>query len=77
MSEVESPDRVKWDTRYREAHRVPETALVLSEFQHLLPTSGRALDLACGLGGNALLLAAHGLETHAWDISPVGVERLK
>lgn len=45
--------------------------------QHLLPALGRALALACGLGGNALLLAAHGLETHAWDISDVAVARLQ
>ncbi|WP_246598886.1 class I SAM-dependent methyltransferase [Methylogaea oryzae] len=44
---------------------------------HLLPPSGRALDLACGLGGNALLLARLGLRVHAWDISPVAVERLR
>jgi tellurite methyltransferase len=50
---------------------------VLVEFQHLLPTRGVALDLAAGLGGNALLLAGHGLEAHAWDISPVAMERLR
>ena len=77
MSNAESPDRAKWDARYRDCDKVPEPALVLSDYRHLLPASGRALDLACGLGGNALLLAAHGLEIHAWDISPVAVERLK
>ena len=77
MSQVESPDQVRWDARYRDSDKVPEPALVLSEFQHLLPRSGEALDLACGLGGNALLLAAHGLKTHAWDISPVAIDRVK
>ncbi len=77
MSDVESPDKLRWDARYRDCDKVPEPALVLTEFQHLLPSSGRALDLACGLGGNALLLAAHGLETHAWDISPVAIDRLR
>jgi SAM-dependent methyltransferase len=46
---------------------------VLWENQHLLPATGRALDLACGAGGNALLLAVHGLETWAWDIADVAV----
>ncbi len=77
MSEVESPAQVKWDARYRGADKVPEPALVLSEFQHLLPPSGQALDLACGLGGNALLLAEHGMTTYAWDVSPVAIERLQ
>jgi len=42
----------------------------------MLPKEGTALDLACGLGGNAMLLAQSGLDTHAWDISPVGIQTL-
>lgn len=49
---------------------------VLSDYAHLLPSDGTALDLACGLGANALLLAAHGLDTTAWDISAVAVDKL-
>jgi 2-polyprenyl-3-methyl-5-hydroxy-6-metoxy-1,4-benzoquinol methylase len=30
-----------------------------------------ALDLACGLGANALVLAKQGLTTEAWDISAI------
>ena len=45
--------------------------------RHLLPASGVALDLACGLGGNALLLAEAGLEVTAWDLSPVAIGRLQ
>ncbi len=68
----------KWDERYRASPpelRAPAT--VLQENQHLLPARGRALDLACGLGANALLLARHGLEVRAWDLSPVACERLR
>lgn len=43
----------------------------------MLPTEGTALDLAAGLGGNALLLSEHGLEADAWDFSPVAMNRLK
>jgi tellurite methyltransferase len=50
---------------------------VLHEHQHLLPARGRALDLACGLGANAALLARHGLEVAAWDLSPVAVARVR
>lgn len=70
------PDRQKWDQRYRESGTEPRAATVLTDNLHLLPTSGTALDLACGLGGNALLLAEHGLTVEAWDISPVAIEKL-
>ncbi|MEM8843662.1 MAG: class I SAM-dependent methyltransferase [Pseudomonadota bacterium] len=50
---------------------------VLEQNSHLLPKSAKALDLACGLGGNALLLAEYGLMTHAWDISSVAIEKLE
>ncbi len=66
----------KWDARYREAGE-PIPARVLSENLHLLPARGRALDLACGLGANALLLARCGLETFAWDSSPVAIDKLR
>lgn len=69
--------RVKWDQRYRDAERDPVPAAVLAENLHLLPASGRALDLACGLGAGAMLLAQHGLEAVAWDFSPVAIERLR
>lgn len=69
--------RAKWDARYRESDRIPAPALVLSENLHLLPRSGAALDLACGLGENALLLAEQGLAVSAWDLSPVAIERLR
>ena len=34
---------------------------------------GRALDLGCGPGRNALYLASHGLKVDAIDLSPVAV----
>lgn len=70
-------EREKWDARHREADGPGEPARVLCENLHLLPPSGRALDLACGLGANALLLAARGLDVHAWDLSPVAIGRLR
>ncbi|HXH03596.1 MAG TPA: class I SAM-dependent methyltransferase [Candidatus Competibacteraceae bacterium] len=76
MNESEELRR-QWDERYRaNGAAMPEAARVLSEYRHLLPATGRALDLACGLGGNALLLAEAGLETWAWDLSAVAVARL-
>lgn len=70
-------DRQKWDQIYRQEQAdAPTAARVLADNDHLLPRRGTALDLACGRGGNALLLAAAGLDTHAWDISAVALEQL-
>lgn len=70
-------DQEKWDARYRnDANDAPAACQVLQEFAHLLPERGCALDLATGRGGNALFLAQHGLNTHAWDISSVVLQQL-
>ena len=68
--------QAQWDARYAKNSDTPQACQVLREFSHLLPTQGHALDLASGMGGNALLLAKHGLATSAWDLSPVGIEKL-
>lgn len=69
-------DQLKWDRRYAGAVAPGHPVRVLTEYAHLLPHRGRALDLACGLGANALLLADHGLEVSAWDLSPVAIALL-
>jgi len=72
-----SDERQRWDERYRAAElEQASPAEVVLSFQHLLPQQGEALDLACGLGANALLLAQHGLHTHAWDSSGVAIDKL-
>lgn len=45
----------------------PEPCELLVHHADLLPASGCALDLACGMAGNAILLAEHGLQTTATD----------
>lgn len=67
----------KWDKRYLKPNQPPTAAAVLSQYQQLLPTQGHALDLACGLGGNALFMAQRGLKVSAWDISSVGLGKLQ
>lgn len=69
--------REKWNERYRAASREPQASQVLSENLHLLPGNGRALDLACGSGGNAILLAQQGLKVDAWDIADVAIAALQ
>ena len=71
-----SSDTNKWDVCYRQT-RESSPAQVVLDNRHLLPASGTALDIACGLGANALLLAEHGLTTHAWDSSSVAIDKLR
>lgn len=70
-------EQKKWDHRYRDGLPTPGAPCqVLRDFSHLLPRRGRALDLAAGRGANACLLASHGLDTEAWDLSNVAMEQL-
>jgi len=66
----------RWDERYADAalsERPPE-ALVVQVAETRTP--GRALDLACGLGRNALYLAAQGWQVTAVDYSTVALDIL-
>jgi len=66
----------KWDAIYSQRLQA-EAIEVLRANRCLLPGQGRALDLACGLGGNALLMAEAGLSVDAWDISGVALQALR
>ncbi len=67
----------KWNLRYQQAQAVNQPARVLTDNRHLWPRDGDALELACGLGGNALALAHAGLRTQAWDLSDVAIDKLQ
>jgi tellurite methyltransferase len=72
--------RQKGDERYRQNEVTPsssDAAMVLTQNAHLLPATGSALDLACGLGANALFMAQRGLSVSAWDLSPVAIDKLQ
>jgi SAM-dependent methyltransferase len=70
-----------WDERYRSGERAAEdldaapTPLLVETAKPLAP--GKALDLACGTGRNALWLAEHGWSVTAIDGSPVAIEILR
>lgn len=69
--------RDRWNERWqRRAYAQSPVVDVLARYAHLLPKHGAALDLACGLGVNALFLAERGLDASAWDYAPVAIERL-
>jgi tellurite methyltransferase len=73
-------DAVRWDARYIEEPRYSSfekpRAFMLKHIQRL-PSSGLALDVAMGLGGNAGLLIRHGLRVVGIDISGVALRRAK
>jgi tellurite methyltransferase len=68
----------EWDARHRDsAQKSPaEPASIVSEWLPLLPR-GPALDLACGTGRHALLLAAHDLPVTAIDWSGTALDILE
>jgi len=72
--------RDRWNERYAQPERqwLPETpAEWLVEHRHLLSGGGRALDVACGDGRNALYLAQLGYMVDAIDVSDVAISALR
>lgn len=69
--------RHKWNNHYEQSHVPNQVIDVLRDNFHLLAGNGISLDLACGLGGNALRMAELGYESHAWDISDAAIEKVK
>lgn len=67
-------DRARWNARYRELsdpEPVPSPFLVGLEGQ--LPRRGNAIDVAGGVGGNALWMASRGLDVTLADVSEVAL----
>jgi 2-polyprenyl-3-methyl-5-hydroxy-6-metoxy-1,4-benzoquinol methylase len=74
-------DAVRWDDRYRDAEpidaRPPDPLGDRADLAASIPTSGTAIDIACGLGAQSLWLAARGLDVIALDVSRVAIERVR
>jgi SAM-dependent methyltransferase len=68
-------DRRRWDQKHRDAEFLGEPAPFLVECRKDL-REGRALDIACGLGANALYLAVEGFAVEGFDWSFEGLRKL-
>lgn len=77
---MSSSDQDRWDARWAEpksAHvRGPHPLLVRFVSQNP-QVQGRALDVACGVGQNAIWLAQRGFRVEAVDISPVALDQAR
>ena len=75
MSEA---DKTRWNTRYSAGEYATRThpTVLLRTWLPQLP-AGRALDIACGAGRNALFLARAGYDVTGVDISDVALERAR
>lgn len=69
-------DRSRWEERYEQKGAAPQLppSQLLERSLHLLP-QGRALDVACGEGRNAVFLARNGFIVDAIDIARAGLRR--
>lgn len=71
-------DRRRWDERYASgAGGEAGRPSWLDEFEDEIPQTGRALDVAAGVGRVALWLCRRGLHVTAVDISEVGLARAR
>jgi SAM-dependent methyltransferase len=79
--DVTDEDRARWDARYA---RLDSSAVdtagappLLAAHEHLVPTAGSALELACGVGTASVWLAERGLDVLGVDGSPVAIDRAR
>lgn len=69
-------DRAKWDEKWQDMMRPAAPSDLLQAKERVLP-GGLAVDVACGLGQNALWLARHGYQVLGVDISHVALQRAR
>ena len=74
-------DRKRWDERWAAAPdsvaaTPPDVISAHPELLDVIPAAGRALDIACGPGAQALWLAERGLAVTALDVSSVAIDPL-
>lgn len=71
-------DRTRWDERWSAAESRPATAPpAFGEAIEHFPTSGSAIDVACGDGAHSDWLIQRGLTVVGYDVSDVAVQRAR
>jgi SAM-dependent methyltransferase len=78
---VSQGDRVRWDERYA-SRGLPDAVAVgcpavFAAFEHLFPTTGQALELACGDGLAAVWLARRGMDVWGVDVSGTAISHAR
>lgn len=81
MTAVTGEDRRRWDERYadKEAPQIDavEPPTLFAAHADAFPTTGRALDLACGQGLGTVWLARRGMDVWGLDISAVAIAQAR
>ena len=74
-------DRLRWDGVYTDRGRAEHESAVLpavfTPCEQEFPTTGQALELACGRGGATVWLALRGLEATGFDASAVAIDQAR
>jgi SAM-dependent methyltransferase len=81
---VHDGERQRWEARHRAAtHESLPSPFVVAALDLVAPADGapaprgRALDVACGSGRHARLLATHGYRVEAIDVALTALQRLR
>lgn len=77
MTAVTWEDQRRWDERYTSKEPVFGAAVgppgIFADYADAFPTTGRALDIACGRGLATVWLAQRGLQVVGLDVSAVAI----
>ncbi len=78
---VTESERRRWDRRHCHAGMAQAGEVgpfpLFESFEDLFPTSGSALEIACGRGAGAVWLAERGMTVRAVDLSPSAIQLAK
>lgn len=73
---TDHPDRLKWNAKYRQITSTFRSGSWLGEILSFGPPDGPVLELAGGLSGNALTLAAMGSDVTLIDVADAALSQL-